>query len=209
MADALESNRSEVVAVRLMRLLSALSLVVSAPCVVRGQAVNPPEPPPPTAPTPKLPVPNYSRPAPNEVHVEERKMVKARGAMGAMMPAMMRARQPGGMMMMDAASMFLAHTGELQLTDAQVTRLAAIARRAESREKAMRARMDSAMSHAKAEAGHDGNGEGMMMMRMRMFMPTEAERKAQHEDDREAFSIPTPDQLATAWELMSMHHRDH
>jgi hypothetical protein len=44
---------------------------------------------------------------------------------------------------------------------------------------------------------------------MRMFMPTEAERKAQHEDDREAFSIPTPDQLATAWELMSMHHRDH
>jgi hypothetical protein len=112
-------------------------------------------------------------------------------------------------MMMDAASMFLAHTGELQLTDAQVTRLAAIARRAESREKAMRARMDSAMSHAKAEAGHDGNGEGMMMMRMRMFMPTEAERKAQHEDDREAFSIPTPDQLATAWELMSMHHRDH
>jgi len=39
-------------------------------------------------------------------------------------------------MMMDAASMFLAHTGELQLTDAQVTRLAAIARRAEAREKA-------------------------------------------------------------------------
>ena len=134
-------------------------------------------------------------------------MVMARGAMGAMAPVLMRAREMGGMM--DAASMFLAHTGELQLTDAQVTKLAAIARRAESREKAMRARMDSAMSHGKAEAAHDGMGDGTMMMRMRMLMPTEAERKAQHEDDREAFSIPTPDQLATAWELMSMHHRGH
>jgi hypothetical protein len=132
-------------------------------------------------------------------------MVTARSARGAMLPIMMRARDMGGMM--DAASMFLAHTGELQLTDAQVTKLAAIARRAESREKAMRARMDSAMAHGKAEAAHDG--DGMMMMRMRMFMPTEAERKAQHEDDREAFSIPTPDQLATAWELMSMHRLGH
>ena len=134
-------------------------------------------------------------------------MVTARSVIAPKLPVMVRARMQMGMM--DAASMFLAHTGELQLTDAQVTKLAAIARRAESREKAMRARMDSAMSHMKAEAGHDGAGEGMMMMRMRMFMPTEAERKAQHEDDREAFSIPTPDQLATAWELMSMHHRDH
>jgi hypothetical protein len=136
--------------------------------------------------------------------MEVRKMVMARGVMGAMAPVVMRARQQGWMM--DAASMFLAHTGELQLTDAQVTKLAAIARRAESREKAMRARMDSAMSRGRSEAGHDG--DDMMMVRMRMFMPTDAERKAQHEDDREAFSIPTPDQLATAWELMSMHHRD-
>ena len=63
-------------------------------------------------------------------------MVMARGGMGAMAMA-------GGMhqmMMMDAASMFLAHTGELQLTDAQVTRLAAIARRSEARQKAMHAR---------------------------------------------------------------------
>src|SRR5215468_10294195 len=106
----------------MMRLLSALSLVVSAPCVVRGQASNPPEPPPQTAPTPKLPVPHYSRPAPNEGGVEVRKTVMARGPMGAMAPIMMRAREMGGMM--DAASMFLAHTGELQLTDAQVTKLA-------------------------------------------------------------------------------------
>src|SRR5215510_11453729 len=185
----------------MMRLLSALSLVASAPCVVGGQTPAPSERPSPPAPRHETQV------APEARRVEVRKTVMARGPMGAMVPVMMRARQMGGMM--DAASMFLAHTGELQLTDAQVTKLAAIARRAESREKAMRARMDSAMSHGKAEAAHDGMGEGMMMMRMRMFMPTEGERKAQHEDDREAFSIPTPDQLATAWELMSMHHRDH
>ena len=187
---------------RMMRLLSALSLVASVPCIVRGQTPAPSEPKSPPAPR------HETQAAPEARRVEVRKTVMARGPMGAMAPVMMRARQMGGMMM-DAASMFLAHTGELQLTDAQVTKLAAIARRAESREKAMHARMDSAMAHAKAEAGHDGMGDGMMMMRMRMFMPTEAERKAQHEDDREAFSIPTPDQLATAWELMSMHHRDH
>src|SRR5215510_767237 len=168
----------------MMRLLSALSLVASAPCVVGGQTPAPSERPSPPAPRHETQV------APEARRVEVRKTVMARGPMGAMVPVMMRARQMGGMM--DAASMFLAHTGELQLTDAQVTRLAAIARRAESREKAMRARMDSAMSRAKAEAGHDGMGEGMMMMRM--FMPTDAERRAQHEDDREAFSIPTPDQ---------------
>jgi len=114
-------------------------------------------------------------------------------------------------MMMDVASMFLAHTGELQLTDAQVTRLAAIARRAEGREKAMRARMDSSMAtmHERVEAPHDGMPAEKLMMVMRMMrspMPTEAERKAQHEDDREAFSVPTPDQLATLWEMMMMHH---
>jgi hypothetical protein len=115
-------------------------------------------------------------------------------------------------MMMDAASMFLAHTGDLQLTDAQVTRLAAIARRSEAREKAMRARMDSSMAamHERVvEAPHDGTPGAratMVMKMMRSPMPTEAERKAQHEDDREAFSVPTPDQLATLWEMMRMHH---
>jgi hypothetical protein len=111
-------------------------------------------------------------------------------------------------MMMDAASFFLGRTGELQLTDAQVTKLAAIARRAESREKAMRARMDSAMVAMKSADGsmRDGAGGMMMTMMMRMPMPTDAERKAQHEDDREAFSVLTPDQLATAWEMMGAHH---
>src|SRR5687768_5009331 len=43
-----------------------------------------------------------------------------------------------------AVQMLLAHTGELGLTDAQVVRLAAIARRGEGRRTALRASMDSA-----------------------------------------------------------------
>src|SRR4051812_31535693 len=58
---------------------------------------------------------------------------------------------PGGpgMMMMhggpgpDPASMLLAATGHLHLTDAQVVRLAAIARRAEERHAAMRTSMEA------------------------------------------------------------------
>ena len=113
-------------------------------------------------------------------------------------------------MMMDAASMFLGCTGELQLTDSQVTRLAAIARRAQARQTAMRARMDSAMVAMRSSDGssmpRDGAMGEMMMTMMRMPMPTDAERKAQHEDDREAFAVLTPDQLATAWETMAAHH---
>ncbi|HEY9226103.1 MAG TPA: hypothetical protein VIP11_05620 [Gemmatimonadaceae bacterium] len=135
--------------------------------------------------------------------MEVRKMAMGRAARAVMAPAMMR----GMGMMRDAASMFLAHTGELQLSDAQVTKLAAIARRAESREKAMRTRMDSMMVRGKTEANGDG-GDEMMMVRMRMFMPSDADRRAMHEDNREAFTIVTADQLATAWELMSMHHRE-
>lgn len=130
---------------------------------------------------------------------------------------MMRARAGMAMgmnmgMMMDAASMLLAHTGELQLTDAQVTKLASIARRAEARQKAMHARMDSAMAsmrmRAESEREGDGDGGGMMStMMMRMPMQMEAERKAQHEDDRDAFSVVSTDQIATAYELMMRHHR--
>src|SRR5205809_3504748 len=43
----------------------------------------------------------------------------------------------------DAAQMLLAHTGELELTDAQVVKLAAIARRADARRRSMRASADS------------------------------------------------------------------
>lgn len=171
---------------KLSRLLSALSLVVFAPFVLGGQ-----------------------NPAPSHQHAgmatqpaaapAARRMI-LRNAVAERMPPVM----------MDAASMFLGCTGELQLTDSQVTRLAAIARRAETRQTALRARMDSAMVAMRSTDGssmpRDGAMGEMMMTMMRMPMPTDAERKAQHEDDRDAFSVLTPDQLATAWEKMAAHH---
>src|SRR2546423_13470616 len=48
-------------------------------------------------------------------------------------------RRPGG----STAQFLLAHTGELDLNDAQVVKLAAIARRAEARRRSMRASADS------------------------------------------------------------------
>lgn len=178
---------------RVVKLLSALSLVASAPCVASGQ--NPPA----------AAAPPARNEAPAERRVEVRRMMMGRDAMPAMM---MRGRMAGMGMGMSVSEMFLAHTGDLQLTDAQVTKLAAIARRAQAREKAMHARMDSSMHamHERVEVSREGGPPAGAMMMMRMPMPTEAERKAQHEDDREAFSIVTADQLATAWEMMRMHH---
>ena len=184
---------------RCIKLLSALSLVVSAPCVLSGQNPAPASPPP----APR----REAAPMPAERRMEVRSMVMAKAGMRPMMM-----RDGGGMhgMGMNVAEMFLAHTGDLQLSDAQVTKLAAIARRSEARQKATQARMDSSMKsmHERVEVSRDGNGNGAprAMMMMRMPMPSEADRKAQHEDDREAFSVPTPDQLATAWEMMRGHH---
>jgi hypothetical protein len=66
--------------------------------------------------------------------------------------------------------------------------------------------MDTAMTSARSMDGGQDGGAPMMMVMLRRAMPTDAERKAQHEDDRDAFAVLTPDQLATAWESMSMHH---
>lgn len=146
------------------------------------------------------PAPTYRHPAmPSEA-------AAAPAARRMMAMRMMDARPMGPMMMMDAASMFLGCTGELQLTDAQVTKLAAIARRSQARQDAMRERMDSAMTTARISDGSQDGGAPMMTVVLRRSMPTDAERKAQHEDDRDAFAVLTPDQLATAWEVMGMHH---
>jgi hypothetical protein len=170
--------------VKIRKLLSALPLVAFTPCVVAGQ-----------------------NPAPVHEHPMAPQPAAAPAARRMVLRSMVDRRVAAPAMMMDAASFFLGCTGELQLTDSQVTKLAGIARRAESREKAMRARMDSAMVAMKSGDGSMRDGAGMMMtMMMRMPMPTDAERKAQHEDDREAFSVLTPDQLATAWEKMGAHH---
>lgn len=173
----------------MIRFLSALSLIASAPCILGGQ--NPPAP---------QRGEGATMPA---RRAEARAVVVKRAVMGNMM--MRDGMWPA--MMMDAASMLLGHTGELQLTDAQVTRLASIARRAEARQKAMRARMDSAMVTMREHAERRDGGPGTSMaMVMRTPVVSDADWKAQHEDDKEAFSVVTPDQMATAWEMMRGHH---
>ena len=97
-----------------------------------------------------------------------------------------------------AAQMFLSQTGALQLTDAQVVRLAAIARRAEDRHRALRTRLDSLRPR---RAPGDSAGR-----RERPAPPTdlfERERDASHADLRDALSVLTADQQARAWEMMS------
>jgi hypothetical protein len=182
---------------KMIKLLSALPLIASVSSVALGQTPAPSAAPPPPA------VKHEPGPTPEPRRMEVRKMVMAHAAMAA--PVAMRPGMHGRMM--DAASMLLAHTGELQLTDAQVTKLAAIARRSEAREKAMSTRMDSLKMREHSDGMADGRGGDMRVVRMRVVEMSDADRKAQHEDNREAFAIPTPDQLATAWELMAMHHR--
>jgi hypothetical protein len=165
--------------------LSALSLTLFLPCVLSGQNPAPPSP---------MVVHRAAMAGP----IERRMLVRGVADRGMM----------HDMMMTDAASMFLGHAGDLQLSDSQVTRLAAIARRSASRREAMHARMDSAMMTAHARMGsamHDG-ADGAAMMMVSMPMLSSADRAAQHTDDRDAFAVLTPDQLATAWELMASHH---
>ena len=92
----------------------------------------------------------------------------------------------------------LSHTGQLQLTDQQVVKLAAIARREADRHKAMRASFDSL--HMQFRRGEDSGG----MRQIRGTM--ERERDANHADLRDAIAVLTPDQQATAWELVSRPH---
>jgi hypothetical protein len=97
----------------------------------------------------------------------------------------------------------LARTGTLQLTDQQVVKLAAIARRAADRHKAMRASFDSLRKQFR------GGGDSAARARRRMGPPPEfmqamqKEREAAHTDLRDAIAVLTPDQQAHAWEMIS------
>ncbi|MGH7677329.1 MAG: Spy/CpxP family protein refolding chaperone [Gemmatimonadaceae bacterium] len=90
--------------------------------------------------------------------------------------------------------MLLAQTGELELTDAQVVRLAAIARRSEARRRSLRASMDSAES--RLQPG-DTVARRQFGERMRANMTRAQEQ--QQIDQRDAIAVLTPDQQAKAW----------
>ena len=101
-----------------------------------------------------------------------------------------------------AAQLFLAHTAQLQLNDQQVTRLAAIARRAESREQARRSAMDS-LRRRWSTSATDSATRATRRLELANTMRTAMERarSERHADLRDALAVLTPDQQARAWEL--------
>lgn len=102
----------------------------------------------------------------------------------------------------DPAGMLLAATGRLHLTDAQVVRLAAIARRAEERHAAMRTSMEAA--HAARPGAADRAPSEADMQRVHQQM--EQVHQQMQTDLRDALAVLTPDQQATAFQMVAMHH---
>lgn len=95
---------------------------------------------------------------------------------------------------------FLARTGELRLTDAQVVRLAAIARRSADRRRALRASMDSL--GARRGARGDSVGRAARLREMdQMRARFERDREQARADMRDALAVLTAEQQAMAWEM--------
>ena len=103
---------------------------------------------------------------------------------------------PGG----GIASMFLAHSAELKLTDQQLSRLAAIARRTEARHEAMRTSMDSLMRANRPQPGTTPPDARPMMSDQGRAM-AERMRDQERADLRDALAVLTVDQQADAWLL--------
>src|SRR3954468_12530107 len=99
---------------------------------------------------------------------------------------------------MDIGSFLLSHTGELKLSDQQVTRLAAISRRAADRRDAMRRSMDSLFAARGANRG-DSARRGLAGPPPGAAANGQQMREQMHADLREALSVLTPDQQATLW----------
>jgi LTXXQ motif family protein len=122
---------------------------------------------------------------------------------------------PGGMGAMrggavdDPAQFLLGRTGELGLTDAQVTRLAAIARRSAERRRAIGVQMDSLRTQrAPGTARPDSAGRERMRQRFEQMRPAMERLRAQAQTDRrDAIAVLTPDQQARAWERIAASGR--
>ena len=112
----------------------------------------------------------------------------------------------------DPAQFLLARTGELNLTDAQVTRLAAIARRSAERRRALRVQMDSLRTQPPPGAARPDSAErARMRQRFEEMRPAMQRLRDQAQADRrDAIAVLTPDQQARAWERVAasgrMHH---
>ena len=100
----------------------------------------------------------------------------------------------------DPAEFLLGHTGEFKLTDAQVTRLAAIARRSADRRRAMRTQLDSMRSNFARGGRPDSAARAGMRQRMEQMRPQmDRMREQSLADRRDAIAVLTPDQQAQAW----------
>jgi hypothetical protein len=114
----------------------------------------------------------------------------------------------GGGPIDDPAQFLLSQTGELKLTDAQVTRLAAIARRSADRRRALRAQMDSLRSQRVGGERPDSAARERMRQRFEQMRPDmERLRDQAQADRRDAIAVLTPDQQAQAWERIARSGR--
>ncbi len=122
-------------------------------------------------------------------------------------PSEMRALGAGAVD--DPAQFLLAHTGELNLTDAQVTRLAAIARRSAERRRAFGLQMDSLRAQrAPGAARPDSADRERMRQSFEQMRPgMERLRDQAQADRRDAIAVLTPDQQARAWERVATSGR--
>src|SRR5262245_24377321 len=124
-------------------------------------------------------------------------------ALAAQRPAPM----PGGPMsgpLANTAEFLLSQTGELKLTDAQVTRLAAIARRSADRRRAMRVRLDSLRPELTPGARPDSATRAQLRQRAEQMRPQmERLREQMQTDRRDAIAVLSADQQAQAWERVA------
>ena len=109
---------------------------------------------------------------------------------------------PGGAGADRGAAFLLAHTGDLELTDAQVVKLAAIARRGAVRLRGLRASMDSARMRFN---GPPTPADSAARRQFRGRMRAEATRMRDQfsADQRDAIAVLTPDQQGRAWQMVS------
>ena len=114
----------------------------------------------------------------------------------------------GGGAIDDPAEFLLSQTGELRLTDAQVTRLAAIARRSADRRRTLRSQMDSLRSQRTPGERPDSAARAQMRQRFEQMRPARDRLREQSQADRrDAIAVLTPDQQAQAWERIARSGR--
>jgi Spy/CpxP family protein refolding chaperone len=122
--------------------------------------------------------------------------------------AMGRRGSGGGGAVDDPAQFLLGHTGELRLTDAQVTRLAAIARRSADRRRSLRSQMDSMRPERPMGERPDSAARARMRQRFDQVRPAMDKMREQSLGDRrDAIAVLTPDQQAQAWERIASSGR--